>query len=104
MKSYYWSGICTSDRINALDQITIIADRYATILNFQRFSDISLSLILETEEYRLTDLLSSLKNIMLLDTDDKNWSDSETKCIVLLNITFTKGSGDLKLDVPNIPG
>ncbi len=104
MKRYYWSGICASDRIKAIDDITFTADRYATILNFQRFSDISLSLILETGEGRLTDLLLSLRNIMLLDTGDKNWSDSETVCIVLLNITFTKGSGDLKLDVPNIPG
>jgi hypothetical protein len=101
MNRYYWSGISNDERIKAISEITYIVDRYATILNFQRFSDVSLSLILELEECNLNDLQISLNKIMSIENIDTNLSDSKTDCIVLLNITFTKGSGDLEIGEPN---
>jgi hypothetical protein len=104
MKNYYWSGICNIDRLKAIDEITGIANRYATILNFQRFSDISLSLILDVEEGNLTNLKNGLSDIMSMDCADTDLDGSEPECIVLLHITFTKGTGNLKIEVPDIPG
>ncbi len=103
MKRYYWTAISNEERIKAISEITGIVDRYATILNFQRFSDISLSLILEVEEGKLNDLLIDLKKIISIEGTETNRSDSNGECIVLLNITFTKGTGDLQIEVPNIP-
>ncbi|MEI8048982.1 MAG: hypothetical protein WCI92_16485 [Bacteroidota bacterium] len=103
MKSYFWSGISRDDRLKAIDEIAGIADRYATIINFQRFSDLSLSLILAVEECKLIELQASLKKIMSLGGIDAEPSDSKTESIVLLNITFTKGTGDLKIEVPDMP-
>jgi hypothetical protein len=103
-KRYYLSGISNDDRIKAMSEITEIVDRYATILNFQRFSDVSLSMVLEIEEFQIKDLQANLKKIMSIDDLVSNPSDSKTDCLVLLNITFTKGTGDLEIEVPNIPG
>jgi len=61
MKRHFWSGISRDERFKAMSEITGIVDRYATILNFQRFSDISLGLLLETEEFKLNDLLISFR-------------------------------------------
>jgi hypothetical protein len=104
MNSHYWSGICPADRIKSISEITAIADRYATILNFQKFSDISLSLMMETEEYRLAGLLTDLKTILLIEGADAIPSDSMKTCLVFLNISFTEGTGHLEFPVPEIPG
>jgi hypothetical protein len=61
MKGYNWSGISNDRRIKVISELTCIVIQYETILRFQRFSDISLNLILETEECRLNDLLIHLK-------------------------------------------
>lgn len=104
MKRYYWCGISNDERKKAIREITSIVDRYATILNFQRFSDISLSLLLEVEKRRLNDLQTSLRNIMSLEGTDTIFTNSKKDCIVFLNITFTQGKGDLEIEIPEIPG
>lgn len=103
MKKYYWSGISNDERTKAISEINSIVNSYATILNFQRFSDISLNLILEIEEGKLNYLLMGLKRIMTIQVDTENTLGSQVECLVLLNITFTKGTGDLEIEVPNIP-
>ena len=102
MNKYYWAAISNDERINAINEITGIVNRFATISNFQKFSDISLNLILELEECYLNNLLNELKEILSLDSINASFPDSKTPCIVLLNITFTKGTGYLEIEVPDI--
>ena len=104
MRKYYWTGISKDERIKSISEITTIIDRYGAILNFQRFSDISLSLVIETEECRLNDLYLSLEKVMFIEGYDHTISDSTAECIILFNITFTKGTGDMKIEIPSIPG
>jgi hypothetical protein len=104
MKRYYWNGISKDERIKSISEITTIIDRFAAIINFQRFSDISLSLVIEIEEFKINDLYNCLQEIMFIECFDDTPSDSTAECIILFNITFTKGTGDLKFEVPSIPG
>lgn len=104
MKRYYWNGISKDERIKSISEITTRVDRYAAIINFQRFSDISLSLVIEIEEYKINDLYNCLQEIMFVEGFDDIPSDSTAECIILFNITFTKGTGDMKIEVPQIPG
>ncbi len=101
MKRYYWSGISDDDRIHAIHEITGIINRYATIINFQKFSHISLNLLLQLEGHKLNDLKANLENIMSIDETDV--TESKGDCRVLINITFTEGTGDLVIEVLNIP-
>ena len=103
MKRYYWNGISKDERIKSISEITTIIDRFAAIKNFQRFSDISLSLVIEIEEFKINDLYTCLEKIMYIEGFDHTLSDSTAECIILFNITFTKGTGDLKFEMPSIP-
>lgn len=67
MKRYYWTGISTKDRLEAISEIITIVSRHATLLNFQKYSDISLNLILETEETKLNDLRNELQEVMSIE-------------------------------------
>ena len=104
MRRYYWNGISKDERIKSISEITTIVDIYAAIINFQRFSDISLSLVIEIEEYKLNDLYKRLAEVMFIEGFDQTLSDSIAECIILFNITFTKSTGDMKYEVPAIPG
>ncbi len=103
MKKYYWKGISNDERIKAISELTGIINQYATILNFQKFSDFSLSLLLEIEECKVIDLQSGLKTIMSLEHINSDLTNSKEDCIVFLNVTFTKGTGDLEIEIPDIP-
>ena len=100
---YYWSGISSEERIKALSELTEIVDHNASILQFQRFSDISIGLCLEMPECRLNELQKALAVIMSVECPQTNLAHSAEDCIVLLNITFTRGMGNLEIEAPSFP-
>ncbi|MEY3445163.1 MAG: hypothetical protein RLZZ519_3444 [Bacteroidota bacterium] len=100
MKRHYWTAICTEERLQAMAELTRIIDQYATILNFQRFSDVSLSLLLEMEGNKVSELRAALRQVMLLDGDEVATTTSTADCLVFLNVTFAKGKGDLEVEMP----
>lgn len=102
MKKFYWSAISNDQRIKSISEISGIIDQYGIILNFQRFSDISLGLMIEMEERKVNQLYDQLKNVILIEGFDSWPTDSTMDCMVLINITFLKGTGDLKIEVPAI--
>ena len=102
MKKSYWTGIINREKTEAISEICSAIDKYAIILNFQRFSDISIGLVIEIEESRLRDLFDDLNNIMNIEGFKQGSSDSKKECLVLLNVTFTKGTGDLLIDIQDI--
>ena len=91
------------DRIKAIHEITAIVDRHGTILNFQKFSDLVLSLLVEIESSRIGSLYNSLKNILILEGSHNTSPGPSDGFILFINITFSKGTGDLEIEVPNIP-
>ena len=103
MKKSYWTGIINREKTEAISEICSAIDKYAIILNFQRFSDISIGLVIEIEESRLRDLFDSLNISMNIEGYDQGLPDSKATCNVMLNVTFTKGTGDLLIAIPDIP-
>ena len=103
MKKYYLSAISNDECNIGISEIASIVDKYATILNFKRFSDISLSLIIEIEERKLQAMLNALKTIVSIADSLSSLSESTSECFIFLNIIFTKGTGDVEIEVPNIP-
>ncbi len=100
MKRHYWTAICTEERLKAMADLTRIIDQYATILNFQRFSDVSLSLLLELEAKKVSELQAALRQVMLLDGDEVAATTSVADCLVFLNVTFAQGKGNLEVEMP----
>lgn len=104
MKRFYWSGINNDERIKAIDQITGLVDDYGIIVNSSRVSDLSFNMAIQIEERKVKDLFDCLKTVMSIDGVNNNLTASKKDCLVLINITFTKGTGDLTIEVPNVPG
>lgn len=103
MKKSYWTGIIIGDKTASISDICSVIDKHGIILNSQRFSDISVGLLIEVEQKNLSDLFYHLESIMHIEGFGHEASDSSADCIVLLNVTFTKGTGDLLIEVPDIP-
>ena len=68
------------------------------------FSDISLSLIIEMEKSKVDLLFGDLKAYMEMKDFENLNSDSKKECSVLLNVTFSKGTGNMIIETPAVPG
>ena len=102
-----WRAISSGDRniiIESVKQAISKSDGY--ILNFQLFSDLALSLTIEIEEKQIPALYQALSPLLnLIEPLPANLnSHSEKEWWVLMNITFSQGTGDVSQEVPMVPG
>jgi hypothetical protein len=103
MNNIFWTAYCNNDRIIAISEIEQIVNIYGYITDFKHFSDVSISITIELEELNIDKLYSALKKYMSLNDFDEIHSTSNSERIVLLNITFIKGTGDLRIETPAVP-
>ncbi len=104
MKRLYWNAVCRDDRIKAISHISVIASRYGTILDFKKFSDLEMSLLVEVEPSRMAAMHAELSKVMALGGDPPGHPDAASDILVFVHIAFTRGKGDLALEVPDVPG
>lgn len=104
MENIFWTGFSDSERHSIIDQVQNTVSKYGYIVDFTLFSDISLSITIEIEELRIDKLYEDLKNIIGIQEFASLNSTSAKERIVYLHITFTKGTGNLKIEVPAVPG
>lgn len=100
----YWTGICNESRNAGLNHIKDCIDTYGFIVDHHLFSDISIGLRIEIEENKVKKLHEALGRILSMSEFTEKTSDSTSERTVMLNITFTHATGDLKVEVPNVPG
>jgi hypothetical protein len=103
MQKLYWKGISNDDRIKAISEITNRIHSHGTILNFQKFSDVILSLVVEIEAHRINSLYERLGEILTLEGNIASHSVFTGIYILFIHITFSKSTGDLEIEIPNIP-
>jgi hypothetical protein len=104
MENIFWTGFSNGPRHEVISEIQNIVSRYGAIVDFKQFSDISLSLCIEIEELKIDSLRAELNQILGLDQSEAFNSVSKKERTIYLNITFNKGSGNLKIEVPAVPG
>jgi hypothetical protein len=104
MGNIFWTGYCKVNRFVAINKIEQIVSDYGSIVDFKQFSDISLSLNIEIEELNIDELYLALKSCMELKEFGELNSSSNRERTIFLNITFTQGTGDLKIEIPAVPG
>ncbi len=104
MKDVFWTGYCNDDRHIAIGKIEKIVSRYGYITDFKQFSDISLSIKIELEELNIDALYDSLGEYISLNDFEKMNSSSKRERVIFLNTTFVKGTGDLRIETPAVPG
>ena len=104
MDKIFWTGYSNDERHAAITSIQGVVSRYGDIVDVHLFSDVSLSLTIEMEESKMDALYDALTREMSLQRTESLNSNSKQERIVYLHITFSKGTGKLKIEVPAVPG
>lgn len=101
---FYWKAYCNKERHVAIHQIENIVNQYGFITDFHMFSDMELNLKIEIAENKIIRLYEALNEFMETGGYSATETLSTTERLLLLNITFTKSTGNLIIEVPAIPG
>jgi mRNA deadenylase 3'-5' endonuclease subunit Ccr4 len=102
-----WQAYSSNNRNKVIDAVKgVISSSDGCIVNFNMFSDLAISISIEIEENGIEGLhqaFSSILNISDIELDKINIK-SNKEWLVLLNISFNKGKGELKRNIPDVPG
>ena len=107
LKKLNWQAYSGDDRNKSIDEIKrIISASDGCIVNFQMYSDLALSLSIEIEESHIPDLHKALCSILKIsDLDPESIRpESKKEWLVFLTVSFRHGTGELKKDIPSVPG
>jgi hypothetical protein len=104
MKNLFWTGYCNADRMIAIGEIEKIVSGSGYIVDFRQFSDISITIVIELEECKVDLLYLALSRYMSLNDFEPINTDSAVACTVFLNTSFARGTGDLRIETPAVPG
>lgn len=104
MTRIFWTGYSKKERIAVISEIEKIVNTYGFITDFKQFSDISLSLTIEIEDIKIMELYSALSKNISLDEYKISPLEPNNECVIFLNLTFIKGKGNMKHEIPNVPG
>ena len=102
-----WQLFSNQDRITAIEALkAIISKNDGYIVNFNLFSDLALSLTVEIEEQNISNLYSELETIISISESKPGNIDDDSKkdWWILMNVSFSKGKGNLKVEIPDVPG
>lgn len=104
MRNIFWTGYSYDDRHSAIDIIQNAISKYGNVVDFHLFSDMTMSMTIEIEELKVDKLYDELKQIIRIQESPYLKSSSKKERTVYLNITFARGKGDLRNEVPSVPG
>ncbi len=104
MKNIFWSGYCSHERITSIARLEDEINKIGFIVDFKQFSDISIAIQIEIEEQYLKSLYQNLNQILLIDEIRLIDTDSNIEINLFLHVHFTNGSGNLRIEVPAVPG
>lgn len=104
MSNIFWTGYSSGDRHHIITRTKETVADYGDIVDFKLFSDISIVITIEIQERNIEALYNGLKEYMLLDEYSILNLQPDKERVIYLNITFTRATGDLKVETPSVPG
>lgn len=104
MENIFWTGYSLDERYSAISTIKMLISKHGDIVDFKLFSDLSLTMVIEIEEFKIDQLFDELVDYIKMDKFEYLNSISMKERTVYLNITFSKGTGNLRIEVPSVPG
>ena len=106
-KKLRWQLFSNDDRNQVIEAIkNAISNSDGYIMNFNMFSDLALSLSFEIKENKIQVLhkaLSIVADISDLELHVLN-AESKKEWLIFMNVSFGSGKGDLKHEIPAVPG
>lgn len=100
----YWSGHTAESRINTIQRLEESIARYGFIIDFKYFSDLAMSIQVETIGRKVLPLYHDLQGILTMELFEQDFPEPEAEFTILPHIAFSAGHGALKVDVPEVPG
>ncbi len=104
VENIFWTGFSNDERHCAINKIQSVVSKYGDVVDVHLFSDISLSMTIEIEEFKIDKLYDELTKIIGVQKPEYLNSISKKERTIYFNITFSKGTGDLRIEVPSVPG
>ena len=104
MENIFWTGYSEKNRYSTIQAIQTIVSKYGDIVDFKLFSDISINITIELEEHKVDVLFHHLKDIIGMGEFEYLDSISTKERTIYLNLSFSKGSGNLIIETPAVPG
>lgn len=104
MVNIFWTGYSHDERHTAINTLKHIVSKYGDIVDFNLFSDISISIKIEIEEFKIDELYKDLCSFIGMDKFKSLNSTAKKERTIYLNVTFSLASGNLKIEVPSVPG
>ena len=98
METIFWTGYSNNERTIAITEIEKVINTFGFITDFKLFSDTSISIKIELEELHIYKLYEQLIKNLRMDKFDMISSSSKAERVIFLNITFVKGTGNIKID------
>jgi hypothetical protein len=102
-----WSLFSKKDRHEAINDLKdIIAENHGWIVTSNFFSDLAMSMTIEIQEKDIACLhteIGKLMTVSALKIDDID-EQSDIEWWIFLNINFAQGKGDLRIEIPKVPG
>ena len=102
-KKLNWEAYTGSERNKVIDEVKeLITINDGYIINFNMFSDLSISISIELAEKQIQKLHSAFSSIMSISDFEKEELslNSSKECIIFLNISFSSGNEELKREIP----
>ena len=102
-----WTAYSKISRIEAIEKIkNIISANDGYIMNFNMFSDLAFTFSIEIPEDRVIELHNALKSILKISdiSSEDVFKKSKKEWLIFMNISFTMGTGELKIETPKVPG
>lgn len=100
----FWSGVSGNPRFETIQDLENCINSYGFIDDFKEFSDLDLGLHIEVETKKYLFLLEHIKEVIHLDEPSELPDTSKDNQSIMLHVSFLAGTGDLKIEVPGIPG
>ena len=104
MSSLFWTGYSGADRYATISALQSIISPFGDITGFQPFSDLALTVTIELPERHADGLYAALCKVMTMDAAAPLASDSARERTVFLNVSFARGTGNLRTETPAVPG
>lgn len=106
-KRLSWEAFSSGERNKLIDVVKNTIDlNEGCIMNFNMFSDLAISLSIEIEANKAFDLHQALSKLLTIsDYNGEELNPNSTKeILVFMNISFSGGTGNLKKEIPAVPG
>ena len=104
MNNIFWTAYSNDERHTVINKIKNVVSNYGDIVDFKFFSDLSITMVIEIKELIVDKLYDELRDNIDIDKFKYLNSTFQKERIIFFNITFNKGTGNLKIEVPSVPG